>query len=200
MTTDQTPPNDTQTPDTSREVVEAALKRAQITSGMLKMGERIAWGSDSGAIDALSELCAALLAERDLSAAREAAAWISGRDAAVKLNDQQIRDYVLEHGTYDGSTGITEFPGDGEEWVGDREELSDTIRDLAPPTDPAAAIDRLVAERVQEAFETLAAEIEAEEREAATWGGPDPRGPHEAQINLRFARMLRARANKEVQS
>lgn len=97
----------------------------------------------------------ALLAERDqlrdLSAAREAAAWIAGRDAAVKLNDQQIQDYVSEHGMYDGSTGITEFPGDGEEWVGDREELSDALRAIPIPADPAAALDRLIAERVREA-------------------------------------------------
>ena len=66
-----------------------------------------------------------------------------------------------------------------------------------PPADLQAALDALIAERVREAFIGMAAEIEDEEREAASWGGPDPRGINAAQVNLGFAQKLRARASKE---
>lgn len=134
------PKIETQAPDTSRDAAEAVLKRAQITSGMLKMGERIAWGSDSGAIDDLSDLCEAILAERDLADARAAAAWIDGRDAAW----QTVAGYIDPQSGHDDALLC---------------DMRDEIEDITPPADPAAALDRLIAERVQDAVEAERARI-----------------------------------------
>lgn len=74
---------------------------------------------------------AALMASRaDLADARAAAAWIAGRDAALS-------DYIEW-----GELGCSPS----------RELVSNSIRALTPPTDPAA-LDRLIAERVREAVE-----------------------------------------------
>lgn len=128
----------------------------------------------------------------DLAAAQTAAAWLAGRGAAAKLNDQQIRDYVDEHGSTDPSTGMVEFPGDGEEWVGDREELCDAIRDLTPPADLSAALDALIAERVREAWEAAAKEADETAQEADLFSDK-----HGRQVAERIASTLRARASKE---
>lgn len=63
-----------------------------------------------------------------LSAAREAAAWQAGIDALL--------DRV-------GDLPISEIAAD---------EVIYAAKQLTPPTDPAAALDRLIAERVREAY------------------------------------------------
>lgn len=65
-----------------------------------------------------------------LSAAREAAAWITGRDAALNEFDR-----VLYWPQKEGA------------------QTKHFRQVLTPPTDPAAALDRLIAERVREAVE-----------------------------------------------
>ena len=66
---------------------------------------------------------------RDLADARAAAAWQSGIDALL--------DRV-------GDLPISEIAAD---------EVIYAAKQLTPPTDPAAALDRLIAERVREAVE-----------------------------------------------
>lgn len=57
-------------------------------------------------------------------------------EEAAKWVDQRLADYVSDHGVYDPETGATEFPGNGEEYCGELEEISEGIRALAlrPPT------------------------------------------------------------------
>lgn len=79
-----------------------------------------------------AEILRALLAERDLSAAREAAAWIAGRDAAAD-DAERYWEYQPKR--------------EGEMM----QAIAENIRQLTPPADAAAALDALIAERVREA-------------------------------------------------
>lgn len=58
----------------------------------------------------------------------------TGIEVAARFIEKRRDDYVQEHGSYDPSTGMTEFPGNGEEYVYELEEIIDGIRKLAPPT------------------------------------------------------------------
>ncbi|MEO0449058.1 MAG: hypothetical protein AAFZ74_01925 [Pseudomonadota bacterium] len=53
-------------------------------------------------------------------------------DAAADLIEQKVKDYHEEHGMYDPSTGCTEYPGEGGEWVHEMQELAEEIRALKP--------------------------------------------------------------------
>lgn len=55
-----------------------------------------------------------------------------GLEQAAKFIDQRIADYVQEHGVTDSETGTVEFPGWGDEYVSELEELAEAIRALAP--------------------------------------------------------------------
>lgn len=57
------------------------------------------------------------------------------REACAKWIDTRRDDYISEHGSYDYSTGVTEFPGDGEEYVGELEEIAEAIRAIHLPGD-----------------------------------------------------------------
>jgi hypothetical protein len=59
--------------------------------------------------------------------------WLAGRDAAAKILKDKWEDYAANHGFYDPTTGVTEYPGNGYEWVGEWQELEDEIRALTPP-------------------------------------------------------------------
>jgi hypothetical protein len=48
----------------------------------------------------------------------------------AKLIDKKVDSYCREHGSYDHTTGVTEYPGDGAEWVCEMEELAEEIRAL----------------------------------------------------------------------
>lgn len=74
-----------------------------------------------------------LLDERDLAVAREAAAWIAGRDAAVRASNAAS---AAAHGDmpYDRAIEVVRAS-------------------ITPPADTQAALDRLIAERVREAVE-----------------------------------------------
>ncbi len=56
----------------------------------------------------------------------------SGIELAARFVEKRRDDYVNEHGSYDGSTGVTEFPGNGDEYVGELEEIIEGIRALVP--------------------------------------------------------------------
>lgn len=55
-----------------------------------------------------------------------------GTEAAAKLIDSRIGEYVKEHGIYDHDTGFTDFPGNGEELVEEWDCLASSIRGLKP--------------------------------------------------------------------
>jgi hypothetical protein len=57
--------------------------------------------------------------------------FADGVDAAAKLVEKRLDDYVNEHGSHDPETGAVEFPGTGEEYVGELMEISEAIRTLA---------------------------------------------------------------------
>lgn len=65
----------------------------------------------------------------------------SGIELAARFVDRRRDDYVREHGSYDGSTGMTEFPGNGDEYVYELEEIAEGIRALATPTSSKGCAD-----------------------------------------------------------
>lgn len=58
-------------------------------------------------------------------------------ETAAKWVDKRCDDYVNEHGASDPETGTVEFPGDGEEYVGELMEIAEGIRGLAHQSTPA---------------------------------------------------------------
>lgn len=58
-------------------------------------------------------------------------------ETAAKWVDNRCDDYVNEHGASDPETGTVEFPGDGEEYVGELMEIAEGIRGLANQSAPA---------------------------------------------------------------
>jgi hypothetical protein len=54
-------------------------------------------------------------------------------EEVAKLVEKKVYAYTDECGTYDHTTGVTEYPGNGEEWVGEMGELADEIRALKTP-------------------------------------------------------------------
>ena len=56
------------------------------------------------------------------------------QEAAARYIDKRLADYIKEHGTYDPTTGVTEFPGNGEEWTFEQEETAAAIRAINPTT------------------------------------------------------------------
>jgi hypothetical protein len=49
-------------------------------------------------------------------------------EEVAKLIDKKVESYDREHGSYDHTTGVTEYPGDGAEWVEEMTSLADEIR------------------------------------------------------------------------
>jgi len=69
----------------------------------------------------------ALEAEAKLRANPVAASAVD----AIQFIEKRRDDYVRDHGIYDPSTGVTEFPGNGDEYVGELEEIIDGLRAAA---------------------------------------------------------------------
>lgn len=63
---------------------------------------------------------------------------VLGLEAAAKWVEKRLNDYVSEHGSYDPSTGVTEFPGNGDEYIYELEEIIEGILALrtSPPATP----------------------------------------------------------------
>lgn len=61
-------------------------------------------------------------------------AWKAGEahgiESAARLIEKRMEDYINEHGSFDPETGAVEFPGNGEEYVGELVEISEAIRAL----------------------------------------------------------------------
>lgn len=57
-----------------------------------------------------------------------------GIERAAKLIEKRRDDYIEAHGSYDPDTGATEFPGNGDEYVGELDEIVEGIRALATPS------------------------------------------------------------------
>ena len=55
----------------------------------------------------------------------------AGLEQAAKFLDQRVHAYVHEHGMTDPSTGVVEFPGWGDEYVSELEDLAEAIRALS---------------------------------------------------------------------
>lgn len=54
----------------------------------------------------------------------------AGLDAAAAWIQQRLDNYVKENGFYDGTTGVTEFPGNGDEWVAEQDETIEALQSL----------------------------------------------------------------------
>ena len=72
-----------------------------------------------------------------LTAADERADVLEGllanaHETAAKWVEKRCDDYVNEHGSIDPETGTVEFPGDGEEYVGELMEIVEGLRALKP--------------------------------------------------------------------
>ncbi|AAL49619.1 unknown [Sinorhizobium phage PBC5] len=63
-----------------------------------------------------------------------------GVELAARFVEKRLNDYVQEHGSYDHSTGVTEFPGNGDEYVYELEEIVEGIRALAAAPQPNPSI------------------------------------------------------------
>lgn len=50
------------------------------------------------------------------------------RERCARVVDKRAEEYDREHGSYDCSTGVTEYPGNGEEWMEEWETLAAAIR------------------------------------------------------------------------
>ena len=59
--------------------------------------------------------------------ARAEAALDIALKAAAKILRQRIENYIEDHGIFDMETGATEFPGNGEDFVSDWEEIEEEI-------------------------------------------------------------------------
>ncbi|WP_430259842.1 hypothetical protein [Neorhizobium sp. IRS_2294] len=55
---------------------------------------------------------------------------VTGIELAARFVEKRLNDYVQEHGSTDPETGTVEFPGNGDEYVGELQEIIDGIRDL----------------------------------------------------------------------
>src|SRR5690606_27574759 len=54
-----------------------------------------------------------------------------GIELSARFVETRRDEYVKEFGFYDGETGVTEFPGNGNEYVYELEEIIEGIRALA---------------------------------------------------------------------
>lgn len=57
-----------------------------------------------------------------------------GVELAARFVEKRLHDYVSEHGITDPDTGTVEYPGNGEEYVYELEEIAEGIRALVTPT------------------------------------------------------------------
>jgi hypothetical protein len=87
----------------------------------------------------------------DTTQAAVAAALMQAAGAVAKRRD----DYQCFFGVYDATTGVTEYPGNGSEWVEEWEEIEAAILALIP-ADAMAALEAVKSEARREAGADLA--------------------------------------------
>lgn len=63
-----------------------------------------------------------------------------GLKAAADFVARRREDYIRDHGLYDHTTGVTEFPGTGEETVAEWDEIEEGIRALNDARNCAGAV------------------------------------------------------------
>lgn len=56
----------------------------------------------------------------------------AGAEAAAKLIELRMGEYINDHGIYDDETGSTDFPGNGAEMVEEWDCLASSIRSMKP--------------------------------------------------------------------
>lgn len=56
--------------------------------------------------------------------------YAAGIEAAIRFVRKRSDDYIAEHGSVDPSTNTMEFPGNGDETVGEWEEIIDGLEAL----------------------------------------------------------------------
>lgn len=61
---------------------------------------------------------------------------VSGIELAARFVEKRLKDYVDEFGSTDPETGTVEFPGNGDEYVGELEEIIGGIRALTTEGKP----------------------------------------------------------------
>ena len=61
------------------------------------------------------------------------AEFARGIDAAARFVEKRLADYDAAHGSTDSDTGAREYPGTGDEYVCELDEIAEAIRGLAPP-------------------------------------------------------------------
>jgi hypothetical protein len=76
-------------------------------------------------------------------------------EAAARWVEARMQSYIDEHGHNDPDTGAVEFPGNGDEYVGELMEIAEGIRSLEVPINPVldnlAAIVRRLAHSLRQA-------------------------------------------------
>lgn len=112
----------------------------------------------------------ALVAERD-------EAFNQGVDAAIKAVDARQQTYHDEHGNYDHTTGIWEYPGTGDEYMGELDEIKEALAQIRQITgDPSVDAAALIAELREKAGDIKGAGSEHNaklfERAAAALASP----------------------------
>lgn len=75
-----------------------------------------------------ADLIAALRAAHDAEVYRRGQEDM--RERAARVPDLRASEYDREFGSYDGSTGVTEYPGNGCEWMEEWETITAEIRAL----------------------------------------------------------------------
>lgn len=96
--------------------------------------------------------------------AREAAAAEAMREQAAQVLRKKASTYHAEHGSYDSSTGVTEYPGDGSDWMMDWEETADDIDALPAPDALARALAEAKREGMMEAAGMVETHADAAKR------------------------------------
>lgn len=93
--------------------------------------------------------------------------FMAGIRAAAAFVAKRRDAYIEEHGSYDPSTGATEFPGDGDEYVGELEEIEEGILALPipqPAPEPEAHPDDVAVDRFAAAMKAKLAKKRDEGR------------------------------------
>lgn len=85
-------------------------------------------GLPSQAIGALVYYAAQAVQDAEAKGSRAAGVW-----DAVKVVEKRRDDYIREHGNTDPETGCVEFPGNGDEYVAELDEIVEALQKLVAP-------------------------------------------------------------------
>lgn len=77
---------------------------------------------------------------------------VAGVEAAAQWVEARRDAYIEEHGSYDPDTGVTEYPGDGAEYLEELDDIAEGIRSLRPRRTPQQPESEPVAYRCHNLF------------------------------------------------